>query len=136
MIYRVFAYLFALLLFINTACGSKERVLAWGSFRVESPGVGESGLVLVTGSQTPRGIDSIHIEAFGKTFDLGGSDLAKLQGVVANSIQLSYEHGYTELGGRTIYVLVGTGFTSGASEGKVITVRESGEIRIDDNTKP
>jgi hypothetical protein len=55
---------------------------------------------------------------------------------MANSIQLSYEHGYKDLGGRTIYLLMTMGFTSGVPQGKLVSVTERGDIKIEDIKKP
>jgi hypothetical protein len=132
MIPRIVSCLFLSALFVNSALGSKERILEWRTFQIESLGTSESGAVTVTGSQSSKGIDSIRVDAFGKSFTLKEEDLAKLRGVMANSVQLSFEAGYHELGGRTIYLLIATGFTSGTTKGKMISITERGDIRIED----
>jgi hypothetical protein len=75
---HILSCLVCLILLPTSALASKERVLEWSTFRIESHGVGESGPVVVTGSQTSRGIDSIRVDAFGKAFTLTEDDLAKL----------------------------------------------------------
>lgn len=49
-----------------------------------------------------------------------------------NGIQLSYEVGYKELGGRTLYIVFSQGFTSGAVVKRFVTVTESGSVKVGD----
>jgi hypothetical protein len=54
-----------------------------------------------------------------------------------NSIQISREAGYAELGGRTIYVKLGVGFTSGQlSRTRYVVVTEAGTIIVQDQLMP
>jgi hypothetical protein len=97
---------------------------------VESLGIGDSGPVVLSGRQSPDGFASLKINAFGKTLALTEPQLKKLKGGHLNGLQLSYEHGYTELGGRTIYVRFSKGFTSGITEARLVTITEDGAIAI------
>ena len=124
--------LFLISLFIFEASGvraSQEGTLAFGTFRVESPGIGSSGPVIVSGTQG-KGITSLRVEAFGKHFDLTPDQLKSLQRVTANGLQLSYEGGYEELGGRTIYLLFTTGFTRQVIQRAFVTIKESGYVKV------
>jgi hypothetical protein len=107
-----------------------EGLLPLGTIRIESPGIGKSGSVILSGVQTAQGLQSLTIEAFGKKFQLSPAQLQEFQGGLFNGVQLSYESGYKELGGRTIYVLISKGFTSGTVLQKYVIVTESGTIKV------
>ncbi|MGN6656879.1 MAG: hypothetical protein ACTHJ9_16245 [Rhodanobacter sp.] len=120
----------AALLFAPLALASKEGVLPLGTIHIESSGIGESGPVILSGVQTAQGMQSLTIEAFGKKFQLSPAQLRELQGGFFNGVQLSYESGYKETGGRTIYLLISKGFTSGAVAQRYIVVTENGTIKV------
>ena len=124
--------LLATILTGSFALASQEGVLNLGSFRLESPGIGESGVVVVTGRQSATSVDSLVIEAFGKRFELSSTQLQALQGGMLNGVQLSYEAGYKQFGGRTLYLVFSRGFTSGVTVKRFVTVNESGSIKVGD----
>src|SRR4051812_14950202 len=105
--------LFMLLASCLPVGASKEGILILRKFRVESAGLGESGRVVVSGTQGNDGPESVRIDAFGRSYSLTPAHIRELRGLTANGIQLSYERGYPELGGRTVYILFSKGFTSG-----------------------
>ena len=114
---------------------SEEGVLPFGTFRIESLGIGESGPVVVSGNQSNQGVLKFSVDVFEKHFDLNAAQLQQLQqlqqlGGYINGIQLSYEAGYKQLGGRTIYILLARGFTSGVASRKYVTITESGTIKV------
>ena len=112
------------------ASASQEGMLAWSEFAISSPGIGESGPVKISGMQTSEGIASLKISAFRREHVASVSQLQELQGFSANGLLLSYEKGYRELGGRTLYLGFVKGFTSGVQTKKVITFNEVGEIKL------
>ena len=112
------------------ASASQEGMLGWSSFAVESSGIGASGVVRVTGTRRDRVLTSFTVEAFGRTFVLREAQLQQLTDFFVNGMQLSYEHGYPELGGRTLYILVSGGFISGVRSSKLIRMSERGDIEI------
>lgn len=117
-------------LFVSYALASQEGVLSFSSFIVESPGIGESGPVVVSGEKNSKNeIISLNIEAFGRKYELT-EKLKEIPRLLYNGIQVSYEHGYKELGGKSIYVSLSVGFTSGVTEKILIIVTESGRIEI------
>ena len=107
---------------------SQEGLLTLGSFRVESPGIADSGAVIIEGRQSDKGVESLTITAFGKRLDLSSSQLQALRGGMLNGIQLTYAAGYKELGGRTLYLVFSQGFTSGVVMKRFVTVTESGSV--------
>jgi hypothetical protein len=118
----------AILLLMTEAWASQEGRLAVSSFRVESQD--ESGPVVVTGTQGREGPTSVRITAFGRETSLTEAQLQQLKGVSFNGIQLSSEGGYRELGGRTIYLQLSSGFTSGREGGCIVIVKERGDVQV------
>lgn len=112
---------------------SQEGILAWSSFSVHSAGIGNSGPVDVSGDYGDAGLTRLTINAFGRTFTLSRAQLQEFKGVHLNGMRLSYEAGYAELGGRTAYLVLSMGFTSGTRAAKLVTVNERGDISITDN---
>ena len=47
-----------------------------------------------------------------------------------NSLQLSYEAGYKETGGRTLYLVLSQDFTSGVVVRRFVTVKETGTVKV------
>ena len=74
-------------------------------FHFKSEGVNDSGVVIVEGEKDAQGLfKKLSVKAFGKTFDISGEALKRFPIKTPNGIQLSYEKGYKEPGGRTVYV--------------------------------
>jgi hypothetical protein len=73
---------------------------------------------------------SLRVDAFGKTIQLSPEQLTALHGGLYNLIQLSYERGYKGLGGRTIYIKLGTAFTSGEEASIFVAISEDGRVKI------
>ncbi|MHA6206009.1 hypothetical protein ACXU4B_16405 [Dyella soli] len=127
--------IFALIFGSTSAYASKEGILRMSSFELTSDGIGESGPVTITGKQGDKGILALSITAFGKRFELDVAQLAKVQGLPINGFQLSYEAGYKEQGGRTVYIVLSKGFTSGTAGRKFVVITESGAIRVTDELR-
>ena len=121
---------FGLLAASGEAAASKEGLLPLNAFALESPGIGQSGPVKVSGAQSDGGISVLRIEAFGKNFTLQPQQLRSLNGFNANGVQISYEGGYVDLGGRTIYVVFSRGFTSGRVMQRYVAVTETGAVSV------
>ncbi len=121
------AIAFILLTLSTAASASQEGILTLDKLLVESAGIGESGAVKVIGSQTPSGVTALSIE--GRSMRLT-PQLMALDGGQYNSIQLSYEGGYKELGGRTIYIKLSKAFTSGQVASAFVVVTEDGKVSV------
>ena len=122
---------FGLLAASSEAAASKEGLLPINAFALESPGIGQSGPVKVSGAQSDGDITLLRIEAFGKNFTLQPQQLRSLEGFNANGVQISYEGGYLDSGGRTIYVVFSRGFTSGRVVQRYVAVTETGAVLLD-----
>lgn len=120
------------LIFSGTAArASQEGLLPLTTFQFQSTGGGDTGSVSVWGSVGDRGLTELNVSAFGKHFTLNAEQLKSLQGLAINGFQLSSEHGYKELGGRTVYVKLIKGFTSGISGAATVVVKEDGSVAVD-----
>jgi hypothetical protein len=125
----------ALIFGSSLALASKEGILRMGSFELTSEGIGESGPVTISGKQGDKGISKLTISAFGKRFELDEVQLAQVQGLPINGLQLSYEDGYRDLGGRTLYIVLSKGFTSGTAGQKFVVLTENGVIKVADELR-
>lgn len=120
-----------ILLITGSAIASQEGMLPFSEFKIESEGIGESGAVTVEGKKDPDGnYQKIVVKAFGMTIEISKELLGKIPSKYQNGIQLSYERGYEVLGGRTIYIMFLSGFTSGTKERFIIEVTEKGSQNI------
>jgi hypothetical protein len=115
------------------AHASQEGILVWSAFSIESLGIGSSGPVSISGKQDRTGPTAVTVKAFGRTYLLAKDHLQKLEGVMMNGMQLSYEGGYKELGGRTLYIQLLRGFTSGVPLRRTIEIRERGDIVVQES---
>ena len=120
-----------ILLIAQSALASKEGVLPLSEFKIQSEGIGESGVVTVKGTKDSAGnYQKIVVNAFGKTIEISKELLGIIPSKYQNGIQLSYEQGWKAKGGRTIYIMFLSGFTSGVRESFVIAVTEKGQQSV------
>ena len=128
---RLIVTLAALLTLAVSASASKEGILPFSSFRLESAGIGSSGKIVVEGQQDSHDqLLSLTIAAFGKSYTVPKEKLAEIRDLPSNGIRISYEHGYAELGGRTIYIQLQMGFTDFTKKVALITLKENGKFEI------
>jgi len=112
------------------ALASKEGVLSLDSFQVSSAGIGNSGPVTVSGEQNAQHLLSMNVSAFGRRVSLNQDQLAELRAGLFNGIQISYESGWKEVGGRTVYIVFSMGFTSGVQSTQIVSVNEQGIVKV------
>jgi hypothetical protein len=132
---KVVRYLIATVLLAASAVlhASQEGIFPIGSMRIESASVGDWGAVAIDIKQDDKGMQRFGVQAFGRSYLLSAAQLRELEGVMYNAIQISREAGYAEREGRTIYVKLGVGFTSGqVSRVKYVVVTEAGAITVKD----
>ncbi|HUK99639.1 MAG TPA: hypothetical protein VLX29_02155 [Nitrospirota bacterium] len=121
-----------ILLLPSLVLASKEGVLALSSFTIESKGIGGSGPVKISGQKNQDEITSLIIEAFGKEYKITDDNLKKIPKASYNGIQISYEEGYKQLGGRTIYIILQMGFTSGIKKQMQISLTENNTVEVEE----
>ena len=116
---------------------SQEQVVPFDSVSFESAGAGRSGSVSVTGTQNASGIQSLSVKAFGREFKATKAEIAALKAVSHfNGIQVSYEPGYSYLGGRTLYLVMWSGSLRRSWNAKLLIVQESGGVSVRDFPGP
>lgn len=121
----------SMLALVCSVSASREGILPLSGFRLESAGIGSSGKVIIEGKQNEKTeILSLKINAFGKEYVVPENTLAQLTGLRPNGVRISYEPGYTELGGRTIYIHFQVGFTSGTRGQALVTLTEDGKVEV------
>jgi hypothetical protein len=133
MIHRPPALVFifpSLALLSAVAVASEEGVLQLGEFQIQSRGVEQSGPVVITGKQSETEIVALSVQVFGRTINLTKSQLLQLKGQYVNGLQLTYEAGYREVGGRTVYLILSSGFTTGIVTTQLIEINEQGSVKI------
>jgi len=119
------------LLLMQNVHASKEGALSFSEFTLKCQGIGASGEITLKGKNDGKGnFNTLKILAFKKEYVLTKDQLKKLAPFSPNGIQMTYESGYKELGGRTVYLKFHTGFVSGIKTYKLVTVREDGSIAI------
>jgi hypothetical protein len=117
--------------------GSQEGMLRWSSFSIDSEGIGSSGPVTVSGKQDETGIAEMSVKAFGRVYKLGKEHLDLLRSMRVNGMQLSYEGGYKNLGGRTLYIQLSSGFfVSGIKARKFVVINERGDVLVQEPRSP
>ena len=115
----------------DSAYASQEGTLPISSFALESDGAGASGKITVAGKQNDKAqIVELRVRAFGKDYVVPPRQLALLAELRANGIRISYESGYEELGGKTVYIQLQVGFTSHTAQTALITIKENGKIEV------
>lgn len=118
-------------LYLSVAYASQEGLLPFSEFQIKSNGIGNSGSIIVNGRKNNEGeFISLSVIAFGQTISIPQSIMSKISSINQNGIQLTYEHGYEELCGKTIYLQFQVGFTSGMRQILIIAVSEDGNIKV------
>src|SRR5690606_35530400 len=97
---------------------SQEGAEAIRSFDIET------SVAHVHGKQTQQGVTEFRVDAFGKKFELSQDQLKELDRLIVNGIQVSSESGYPGIGGKTIYIRLLLGFTSGVVASRYVVVSE------------
>ena len=120
-----------LLLIANSVYASAEGILPLSSFRLESAGIGSSGPVVIEGKQNERNqVVSLKVRAFGREYAVPKEQLATLVELPFNGVRISYEHGYAQLGGRTIYIQLQMGFVNTTRRQATVTLTEDGKVKV------
>jgi hypothetical protein len=120
-----------ILAFANVAFASKEGILPLTNFRLESAGIGSSGKIVIEGTQNDDSqLADLKVTAFGKHYVMPKSQLKGLSDLMTNGVRISYEDGYAELGGRTIYIQLQFGWHSATEKEVLITLTENGKFEL------
>ena len=115
---------------ISMAHASKEGILVWSNFSIESIGIGSSGPIKISGTQTNDRIASLRVAAFGREVVLSSSQLYELRNFSVNGLQLSFENEIWKKEHRVLYIIISKGFTNGIEEKKLIEIDNLGNVNI------
>jgi hypothetical protein len=113
------------------ATGSQELYLPWSTFRIDLGTLGSVGVIEIYGVQAERGLSRVAVKAFGREFEFTPAQLKQLEGLTINGVEVTYEAGYPEVGGRTIYLL----FSMGRVKQRV-ALSEHGGISVGARSSP
>jgi hypothetical protein len=93
------------LCFGASALASEEDYLGWSEVRFVAKETPDTGRVALTAKVAELKLQSVTIEAFGKSLELSPKQIEKLAGLRADglSIRATHEAGYEALGGHTVY---------------------------------
>jgi hypothetical protein len=114
----------------NLANADEEGRLPLAHMQFDSLGLDNSGPINVQAAQDSTGITELKVSAFGKLHTVTKAQLAPISGYVFNAIGVSYSRGYPNTGGRSVYVLLCQGFSSGAEVVAVVTIAKRGDVRV------
>lgn len=129
---RMFLLTTALLAASAAIHASQEGVVAFQKLHFESR-LPEEGLVVIEATQDTQGMQRFIVQAFGRSYQLTTAQLRDLAGGLYNSVQVSGEGGYPELGGRTLYIKVSMGFTSSTQgRSKYVVITQAGTVAVKD----
>ena len=82
----------------QVASASQVFTVCWDKFQIEANGI------KLSGTEGERGITSLKIKAFKKTFKLTEAEIKELEGFTANGLAIGGETGWAMLGGFTYSV--------------------------------
>ena len=124
--------LFVLLLSSQITFASVEGMIPLTEFRLYSEGLGDSGKLVIVGTTDKFKLVSLVVKAFGKEYKAPPQVIARVQDQHVNGVSMSYESGYKETGGRTIYVSLTSGFSGDVKSKIVVRITEEGLIEVVD----
>lgn len=128
---RALLAVFLLVLAISeNVFASREGMLTFSDFAIKSDGLEGSGKISMEAKQGAMGVTYLKLNAFNREILLDEEQLRSLQNIYLNGVQLSYERGNQNSGGRTVYVIFSRGFTAGVEVVKILAVNEKGEVSI------
>ncbi len=94
----------------TTSFASKEVIVSANMLTFRSNGFGRTGPISIDVEASDSGsISMVKISAFGKTEKLNIQELQKIPKSNYNGIYVTYESGYKEVGGHTLYIVLTTG---------------------------
>lgn len=117
--------------FPGVAKADMEGRMPFTNVQYSSAGIDNSGRIRIDAFQDKDGLYKLKVFAFGRTRTVTKARLTAINGYVFNAIGISYSRGYTNTGGRSVYVLLYQLFASGPTLAAVVTITEHDAVRID-----
>ena len=112
--------------FPKVAMADMEGRVPFVHVHYDSLGIENSGPIKVDAFQDEQGVARLEILAFGSTTAIAKPQLGVIDKYKFNSIGVSYSRGYSNVGGRTVYVLLYQAFSSGSQAVAMVVIREHG----------
>jgi hypothetical protein len=103
------------------AFSSEEDYIGWKSFVIECFETPKAGKISCEAVRNEKGFAKFIIRAFSKEYALTKDQLTKLEGFPLESLKISHEAGYEEIGGYTLHFCF---YRYKKHEGKEAPVRE------------
>ncbi len=97
-------FVFAVLLGLPSANASEEDFAIWKSIKIEFGSLGKAGPSTLEIDTGKSGIEKFVLFSFAKTVSLTEVDLAKIRNFPLQSIKVTHEAGYEEIGGYSVHV--------------------------------
>ena len=126
----VLAIIISCVAFSMPAVADEEGRMPLSRIQFDSAGLDNSGPVHVEVTQSAQGVTEMNVSAFGSLHKLPSDQLSTVKGLIFNTVGVTYSRGYAIVGGRSVYILLCQGFSSGASVLAIVTVKEKGASRI------
>ena len=126
----VLATVISCVAFCMPAVADEEGRVPLARIQFDSVGLDNSGPVHVEVTQSAQGVTEMNVSAFGSVHNLPLDQLATIKGLIFNTVGVTYSQGYAIVGGRSVYILLCQGFSSGVSVLAIVTVKEKGPSRI------
>lgn len=147
---RPLGILFSLVIVVASnfgASASEEADVDWREVRIVSAHYKKAGTIVLDVKTDGQDYRSVSLQVFGKQFALGEKELLLLKGLPLNSLRISQEGSYAELGGyAVIFKLRRISYESGkllekrvliwVSEGKGLQVFDWGTRELPQRSSP
>jgi hypothetical protein len=118
-------------LIISCCYASQEGIIQANEISFHSNGIQNSGPIHVQMNSGKSGaITSFSIFAFGKPYSLTNAELSKIPKNLYNGLNVTYERGYLDLGGQTLYIVLSSRFSGATRFETIITFTETLPVQI------
>lgn len=87
----------------TTVSASEEEYVMWKQLKIVSAEHKQTGTIVFEAETDDTTYKSVTITAFGKKFKVNSDDLSKLKEFPLNSLTITHEAGYSQLGGYTVH---------------------------------
>lgn len=77
--------------------------MRWRTVNIDCFEAPQTGKVSIAAQGDDKGISALSVNAFGRSFTLETSDLQKIHSFPLDSLKVTHEAGYPQLGGHTVH---------------------------------
>jgi len=101
--YILLAIIIGMGIFSINGFTSEEEYVGWDYVRIVTPGNKETGKILFEAKTEEGSYKYVSINVFSKKYTVSRKDLPRLKGFPLNSLNITHEAGYPEIGGHTVH---------------------------------